>query len=391
VQQRHGAMRKLRFKQLAEEKGLKPRNLLRDMPIRWSSTYFMLDRAWDLHPIVNKFIFELKEDERSKKKSAKLEKLLVTDDEWKRIETVREIFQLADEAQQMFAAERYPTLYNAMPAILSLRAAWEKRRSASKFSDFSESLSAALEKLETYVEKIKKAAPSVKAYWVTMVLHPDYKLGKRFKKFWGAQTEQLEGIMEVLDRYETLHRAKTTTAASATQPAARSKRLLDELSDDEDASADSASTPQPTSAVWRTEYRAWLDSHHELKPDMCLVRFWGVLSSQFPTWASLAADYLAVMGSSVSSERSFSSGNLIVTDQRGRLEPDIVEALQSIKCALRNDLLIREPAPSSAVEAGLVNEDSDDENEKTAASNAPVWEIELTSEGEDDDMEADDA
>ncbi|KZV95225.1 hypothetical protein EXIGLDRAFT_735538 [Exidia glandulosa HHB12029] len=91
------------------------------------------------------------------------------------------------------------------------------------------------------------------------------------------------------------------------------------------------------------------------------------------------------MGSSVSSERSFSSGNLIVTSQRSSLQPDIVEALQSVKCALQNDLLIREPPPSSAVEAALVVEDSDDDNDggdKQSEANQQ-WVIELASDDDD--------
>ncbi|KDQ21305.1 hypothetical protein BOTBODRAFT_85739, partial [Botryobasidium botryosum FD-172 SS1] len=50
--------------------------------------------------------------------------------------------------------------------------------------------------------------------------------------------------------------------------------------------------------------------------------------SSYPTWVSLACDYLAIMCSSVSSERAFSSANLTITKLRNRLKGDITEALQ---------------------------------------------------------------
>lgn len=57
---------------------------------------------------------------------------------------------------------------------------------------------------------------------------------------------------------------------------------------------------------------------------------------QYPTLARIARDYLAVQGSSVPSERAFSSGGLTGTRLRGRLSPDIFEALQVLKSGYRN-------------------------------------------------------
>lgn len=53
------------------------------------------------------------------------------------------------------------------------------------------------------------------------------------------------------------------------------------------------------------------------------------------------------MASSVSSERAFSQGGITISKRRNRLKGDIVEAIQCLKCSLRNDLLFREAGPSS--------------------------------------------
>jgi hypothetical protein len=90
------------------------------------------------------------------------------------------------------------------------------------------------------------------------------------------------------------------------------------------------------------------------------MRFSQVNCSRYhPAWASLARDYLSIMSSSVSSERAFSQGGITISKRRNRLKGDIVEASQGVKCAIRKDLLFREPAPSSTLEAEL-NADGED-------------------------------
>jgi hypothetical protein len=68
------------------------------------------------------------------------------------------------------------------------------------------------------------------------------------------------------------------------------------------------------------------------------------------------------MSSSVSSERAFSQGGITISKRRNCLKGDIVEALQCIKCAIRHDLLFREPAPSSILEG----EETSDERENAS-------------------------
>jgi hypothetical protein len=70
------------------------------------------------------------------------------------------------------------------------------------------------------------------------------------------------------------------------------------------------------------------------------------------------------MASSVSSERAFLQGGITISKHRNRLNGDIVEALQCVKCAIRHDLLFREPGPSSVEEEPDEDEIEADPNEK---------------------------
>lgn len=114
-------------------------------------------------------------------------------------------------------------------------------------------------------------------------------------------------------------------------------------------------------------------------------------ASRLPVWAAIARDYLAIMASSVSSERAFSSAGLTITKLRSRLQGDIVEALQGLKAALRSDFVMRDPEPSSVLEEQMIL-DSEAEGEDDAhADFAPGDEsvenmlIEVESEGDRDE------
>ena len=113
---------------------------------------------------------------------------------------------------------------------------------------------------------------------------------------------------------------------------------------------------------------------------MSMVTWWGVrktslmlcsihISSlqlnahRYPTWASLARDYLAIMASSVSSERAFSAAGITIGKRRNRLKGDIVEALECIKCLLHRNIIFREVIPASELEQELDSEEVVD-NEK---------------------------
>lgn len=83
------------------------------------------------------------------------------------------------------------------------------------------------------------------------------------------------------------------------------------------------------------------------------------------------------MASSVSSERAFSSAGLTITKLRNRLQGDIVEALQVLKCTLRSELIIREPSPSSILEDQILLEEVDEMGEASDARSTGDGSVDL--------------
>src|SRR4051812_44124374 len=87
-------------------------HLLLDMPVRWSSTFVMLFRAWKLksvhilcfiisssisvglHQVVNQFVSELASDETNHDKQEKLLNLKLYENEWDNVGTFSKILQV---------------------------------------------------------------------------------------------------------------------------------------------------------------------------------------------------------------------------------------------------------------------------------------------------------
>lgn len=69
------------------------------------------------------------------------------------------------------------------------------------------------------------------------------------------------------------------------------------------------------------------------------------------------------MGSSVSSERAFSSAGITISKRRSRLKGDIVEAIECLKCLIHKDLLFREVINTKDLEAELENDEQVVENQ----------------------------
>jgi hypothetical protein len=178
-----------------------------------------------------------------------------------------------------------------------------------------------------------------------------------------------------------------------------------ELSDDESGaetgSDDNAERGMRATSDLKDAEKPWLKEFNGYLRDIddlggrSIVRWWGVSTiltpvamainsvlqlnaTCYPVWASLALDYLPIMASSVSSERAFSSAGITISKRWNRLSPDLVEALQFLKCWFRRDLIFREyPTIASEYNAG--------HQAKRNKGNEEGWNEKLLEDGEDDD------
>ncbi|KAH7902996.1 hypothetical protein BJ138DRAFT_1021272 [Hygrophoropsis aurantiaca] len=153
IQERSSSTRRAMFKEIqlrTEEKALQ---LLLDMPIRWSSTFVMLDRAESKKTHVNTFVYELGVKESDLRKRTKIDALMLSPDEWIRVRLFTDLLAHADRAQQAFSSDAGPSLHYALPALEGLHKAWLSRSEKVKYIDFTDALSAGVEKINEYYEK----------------------------------------------------------------------------------------------------------------------------------------------------------------------------------------------------------------------------------------------
>ena len=95
------------------------------------------------------------------------------------------------------------------------------------------------------------------------------------------------------------------------------------------------------------------------------------------------------MASSVSSKGAFSSAGITISKRCNQLEPDIVEALQFLKCLYHHDLLFHEE-PSTEVKVGIeqcegLEPENSDGNASTCNPGGAGWDFLITDLAGDED------
>ncbi|KAJ8503453.1 hypothetical protein ONZ45_g10852 [Pleurotus djamor] len=359
VKEHSSSPRKELFIELQRRHQLSPLHLKGDMPVRWSSTYAMLDRAESLKEVVDLFIYELGLREPDLKKRPKIDRLKLNKEEWDRVALCINILSAADKSQQAFSSDQESTLSLALPALEALHKAWSSRIDRSKYASFSAALQAGVDKIVEYYNR----TADTDAYNVTMFLDPESK-GRYMRKNWGEELYK-----QALDRLETLYAeyyARHTTAGALSQPSdrphahpphhgrRRSRMLSDDESSNEESSVrDNSAAAQDPSKPWLLSFNKYMRATDSLGGST-LVRWWGLNAERLPVWAAIARDYLPIMASSVSSERAFSAAGITLSKRRNRLKADIVEALQFLKWdTSRRKFFPSDPVVSSELKGGV--------------------------------------
>ncbi|CAK5280783.1 unnamed protein product [Mycena citricolor] len=387
VKERSSPQRKELFKVLQEKaKTSVVYQLILDMIIRWSSTHAMLHCAFTLRKarFVDEFVMKLARAEKNSERSAKLSKLSLNAGEWERVRRVISILENADATQQAFLSDMGPCMHLVIPALEMLHRQWFRKCEKENYAEFKPALEQALEKLEGYYNKVTDSA----VYIFSMLLDPMQK-SEYFSRHWDQelQREVRDASEEIFRVYWELHGG---ASAQETRPKKKAKYsgLQSVASDDEDnspsSSHDSPFRNTDSSLPWLNDFKNYVEGKDIVPDGQSIIEWWSYNHQRFhPAWRSLALTYLAILAASVSCERAFSSSGITVSDRRNRLKGDIVEALQFMKCSLRQELLFRK-FPSASNEPLLDPQEGPDKE----MDGLCVWDDFLPDEpdeGEDDE------
>lgn len=386
VKARSSTEQKDLFKTVQERSSALPCQLLLDTEVRWSSTFVMLIRAESRRQAVDEFVGELILREADTEKRRKLVALTLDEEEWTRVRLLCNILQHADDALHTFSTGSRPTLHGVLPALEKLIAEWQKASGKPRYETFVPALTAGVEELDEYY---KRSGPS-DAHLVVMVLNPSSKM-RHFKKYWDPDLLlEVEHIVQMrfIQKYNDLRKHAATIFTHDRKPSSSNNPRRLNI-DDTDSESDEDSEDVDPDRLWLNEWSAYLNSDEVVPEGMGTVHWWGIHGQRYPTWQSLARDYLAIMASSVSSESLCSAAGITTSKCHNRPEGDVVEALQCLKSFTHQDLPFHDVVNAAQEEEHLDLADQEPANRGASSSevvrDGERWGWDELVEGLDDD------
>ena len=302
VKVRDSPQRRKKFARQCTHSGISPKELILDVPTRWSSTYAMIERALELRDPLDAM--------------AALEQGLteykLTPRAWQLLESVLPLFKAFKTATNYLCAAGYPTLTTAVPVYNYLIDALEDYRDNRENVDVIRAATrAALEKIQTYYSKTV-----ADVYAVTTILDPRFKLQYYKENDWEQRwiDEAVESFRNAYAYYRDPSAPRTgerlpvdhdNTDLMETVFRRRPTENPDEL--DEYLSAPAANTGTDVLQWWKTN------------------------ATTYPCLATMARDYLAIPATGAPVERVFSGGTDLVQPKRGSLSENSVHVCMCLK------------------------------------------------------------
>ncbi|KAF5373365.1 hypothetical protein D9757_009741 [Collybiopsis confluens] len=279
--------------------------LILDMDIRWSSTYLMVDRAILLRLAISRFFtFDDFQD------LARIH--FLSENDWALLVEMK-------DALECLSAEKTPTLCDAIPAFEAMVAKWSDLKSI--YPRLSYALEAGLAKLQDYINLVRP----VPAYTLAMAINPAMKLDyyQLFEpdRFLNAKNLFIDAIKGYITP-ESVARPQVATTAAPETVLSWADRMLQ-------GSMTSLSSSKQSAEEEVDRYLA------ERSLATSSLLYWQENCTRYPTIYKLAMDILPIQGTSVPSERVFSSAGETNTKRRSRVSPDLMQALQVLKFGIK--------------------------------------------------------
>ncbi|CAA7271021.1 unnamed protein product [Cyclocybe aegerita] len=364
----------------ATMKKLRLVGLLKDMDIHWSSTFRMIDRFLETHPVSKEMI----------KNNPDLSQYEFTEMEISVLADIRYFLYVFHVVQELVSGEKTPTLSLVLPMYEKLLVMLKDLRL--QIPELSHAISVSSTKLEEYLNLSRRT----RIYVLAMVINPTIKF-KWLEENWDADaySNARMTVFNVLLEYQQDIRKQTKnsqrtesdtppspptdsqspppisrrlvslpTASDAARAQASGFERLDELARTLSASSIPAASTSGTNGsssaanedeatIWQHEdledqriveaaIRAYeqegvISKGHPKMKDFDLLRFWQAEQGNHALFWRVACDVLPAQASAVPCERVFSSSKETDTMRRSNLEEFTMEELQILKHRYRND------------------------------------------------------
>ncbi|XP_037462368.1 zinc finger BED domain-containing protein DAYSLEEPER-like [Triticum dicoccoides] len=288
------------------------------MPVRWNSTYTMLENALYFKDALLWF---------GNRDGIFKSNFSLTHDEWEKVRIMHDFLKTFYKVTCTLSGTKYPTSNLYFQCVFLVQSCVLKA-----FSEGHEFMAPMLVPMK---EKFDK-------YWAdynvflscAAVLDPRCKLGfvsYCYGKLY-APDEAQRRMHEVKKTLESLF-AEYSGAAVSQTPSDGATNSRGSRGDGSDMFDDYESYIQSQRTnVERSQLDLYLEeTPRKLNDELNVLEFWSKSSMRYPELASMARDILAVPISSVASEQAFSMSRKVITPNRASLKPKTIEALMCLQ------------------------------------------------------------
>ncbi|XP_063049938.1 E3 SUMO-protein ligase ZBED1-like isoform X1 [Engraulis encrasicolus] len=303
--------------------------LIHDVQTRWNSTYDMLERYVEQQAA----IYSAVTDKDMKKKTKDI--ILLNDGETKLAEGLIEVLKPLKNVTTLMSTETSPSVSMIMPLqSMVLKAMAQSADDSSAIKDAKAAISKDLQS--------RYSDPSLQDY-----LHRATALDPRFKslphldeacvdKIWGDLTIEVVNLEKQAQQGIEAQASTSSSGAESgppeTSPPSKKSAMATVFADF--FTTEATASAKPLSDVIKEEVTSYKQAGC-ISVDEDPLAWWKSNAHKYPHVAKLAQRDLAVPGTSVPSERVFSTAGDIVTASRSRLLPENVDKLIFLQKNLR--------------------------------------------------------
>jgi hAT family C-terminal dimerisation region/Domain of unknown function (DUF4413) len=298
-----------KLKEYFRVEGINFKAPLPDITTRWNYTYYMIERALEIKPLLVHLISNLQS----------LSNNWPTDEEWEILTNLLELLAPFALITKVISASSYPTIGEVKWLFLGIKNHLEKPRS----DDYSlqEQINEMKRVFNNYFRQFNKS------------LHIPAFFDPRYKKIsYGNMSREdiLQPIQVAMANYSEL--ATPSTSQSTTVQYQLASLSVSETR----AYFRDLFMPSQIQQPTVNELDIYFDSYSP-GDEVIPLDWWKIHETEFPVLAKMAQDYLTIMSTSVPCEQFFSIAGKQITQTRNRLHPDTARACLCLKSWLEQE------------------------------------------------------
>lgn len=303
---RHSYVAQNLLEEKQERLELPKHKLVQEVATRWNSTYEMLKRVIEQQAAISAVLLG------SKKVSDR--DLMLTSSELTRIECILKVLQPLSVVTTTLCEEKTPSASIVQPLIASLV---KKHLLVTEIDPrIVSDLKATIVRV---IEERFSNSDQQKLLLLCSILDP------RFKSLKFLHTSERKSVIDHLHSI-LLENVETAEPSPKQQKTSDADDCELNLFDFSESSGSETSPPHHSCSKAEAELTQYL-SAEQIPPSSDPLNWWRLNEHRFQNIARLARKYLAICGTSVPSERLFSTAGQVVTKRRASLHPDTVDCL----------------------------------------------------------------